>query len=431
MILLLEPGLLVYNSVNTMSGSVPQGATGQNTSRASHYLWLALILIFGAVVSQSLIAQGLPVLYPFIQSEFGLSRTQVGLITSAYAIGFGATVVLAGWLTDSFGVRRVVTVSMLSLTAFTLAFPLAHSFSIILALAGLIGVVASALYPASTQAVMDWFPGRIRGFAMSLKQSGFPIGGALTAVVLPSLAVLIGWRLAAAATGLLVLFIAIVFMLMYRDIPRDRETAHKFSITTLRTILRNRPLVITIVWGATLSGLRFIVLTYILLFLIEEADYSPIVAGSMLAIAQVSSSISRILWGAASDFVFRRRRIPALAIIGFLNTAWMLSATLVSPDTPGVIVYLIAIVIGISILSYPGVLTVLVGEQAEPGQVGVTVGLSSMTNHISQIILPPLFGYLVDISSSYRLGWTAGAIASLVCTLALLIFGREAQSRQL
>ncbi|MFC2001537.1 MFS transporter [Chloroflexota bacterium] len=413
-----------------MSDSIsPIDGIGQSNNQANRYLWIALSVVFSTVVAQSLISQGLPVLYPFIQNEFGLSRAQVGLMTSSYAIGFGATVGLAGWLTDSFGVKRIITISLLGVTAFTLAFPLALSFSFILALAILIGIAASPLYPATTRAVMDWFPARIRAFAMSLKQTGFPIGGALTAIVFPTIAVLIGWRVAAAVTGLLVLVIAIMFMLLYRDTPRDREAPHKFNFTNLQTILRNRPLMTSIIWGTTISGLRYVTLTYIMLFLIEELGHSTIMAGGMLAVAQISSIIARVLWGAASDFVFHRRRIPVLAIIGFITVIWMLGASLISPEVPVPIIYLIVALIGISTLSYPGVLTTLLGEQAETGQVGVTVGLSSMLNHVTQILMPPLFGYLVDISSSYSLGWRTAAAIVLVCTLALLAFGREPQRR--
>ena len=381
------------------------------------------------MLSQSLIAQGLPALYPFIQSEFGLSRAQVGLITSSYAIGFGTSVALAGWLTDYFGVKRIIISSLLGLIAFTLVFPLAYSFPVILALMAVIAIMAAPLHPAGTRAILGWFPGRIRALAMGLKQTGVPVAGALTAVVLPTIAVVIGWRMAAATTALFVLVIAIVFMLLYRDTPRGRETVRKFNFTTLQTILRNRPLMTSIIWGSTISGVRYVVLTYLMLFLIDELGHSAIMAGGMLAIAQISSSISRVLWGAATDFVFHRRRIPALAIIGFLTVIWMLSASLLSPKVPVTIIYLIAIVIGISILSYPGVLTTLIGEQAEARQVGVTVGLSSMLNHVAQIAMPPLFGYLVDISSSYSLAWRVTATVALVCTLALLAFGREPQRR--
>ena len=235
--------------------------------------------------------------------------------------------------------------------------------------------------------------------------------------------------MAAAATGLLVLVIAIAFILLYRDAPQGTQSTPKFNFATLKPMLWNRGLMITIIWGATFTGFQFIALSYLMLFLIEEIGLSPIMAGSLLAIAQVSSIIARVLWGAISDFIFRGRRIVVLAFTGFLTILWMLGASLMGMGVPSITVYLIAIVIGISTLSFHGVLLTLIGEQAEPGQVGVTVGVATTAFQVSMIVMPPLFGYLVDISSSYSLGWRTAAAVALVCTLALLAFGREPQHR--
>jgi len=283
--------------------------------------------------------------------------------------------------------------------------------------------------PANTRAVIDWFPIRIRALAMSIKQMGMPVAGTLTAAVLPTLAILIGWRIAAALTGLLVLVIAIAFILLYRDAPQGIKTARKFNLTTLKTILWNRSLVMTIIWGTTLAGFQFITLSYLMLFLIEELVFSPIMAGGLLATAQVSSIIARVLWGAASDFIFRGRRIVVLAFTGFLTVLWMLGISLMGVGVPSFTFYLVAIVIGISTLSFHGVLLTLIGEQAEPGQVSVTVGIAMAAFQVGQVVMPPLFGYLVDISSSYSLAWRATAALPLVCTLALLAFVREPQHR--
>ncbi len=420
----------MYNDANQMNDSASQkDSTGQGIIQTGHYLWIILPLLTGAALTEGLMRMGLPVLYPFIQSEFGLSRAQVGLITSLMATGTAITVILAGWLSDIFGVKRTVAITMLILVASILAFPLAYSFPLILGLAAIIGIVLSPIHPAITRAVIDWFPIRIRALVMSVRLMGVPIAGVLTAAVLPALAIVAGWRMAVSITGLLVLVIAIAFILLYRDAPQAAQEAPKFSLSTLKTILCNRGLVITIIWGTAFVGFQFITLSYFMLFLIEELELSPIMAGSLLAIAQVSSIIARVSWGAISDFIFHGRRIAVLAFTGFLTILWMLGASLMVGGGPSIIVYLMAVVIGISTLSFHGVMLTLIGEQAEPGQVGATVGVATTVIQVGMILMPPLFGYLVDMSSSYSLAWRTTAAVALVCTLALLAFGREPQHR--
>ena len=63
--------------------------------------------------------QTLRVLFPFMQDEIGLSRTDIGLIVAALAGGATFTISLGGWLADRWGVRWVA-----GFTLVTLALPL-------------------------------------------------------------------------------------------------------------------------------------------------------------------------------------------------------------------------------------------------------------------------------------------------------------------
>ncbi|MFC2052574.1 MFS transporter, partial [Chloroflexota bacterium] len=160
----------MYNEVNNMSDEISPRDAGQDPIQTGHYLWVMLPLVTVLSLALGLTRMGIPVLYPFIQNEFELSRAQVGLITSFLATGGAIASIFAGWLTDFFGVKRVLTITMLIITAFLLAFPLTYSFPLILGLVVLMGIVTSPISPASARIVIDWFPIKIRALAMSVKQ---------------------------------------------------------------------------------------------------------------------------------------------------------------------------------------------------------------------------------------------------------------------
>ena len=102
----------------------------------------------------------------------------------------------------------------------------------------------------------------------------------------------------------------------------------------------------------------------------------------------------------------------------------MLGASIITIEVSSTVLYLAAIVIGMSI-SFHGVNAVLTGELAKAGQVGITTGVANMAYHAGMITLPPLFGFLVDISGSYSLAWRVFAGLALISSLALLAFVRE------
>ena len=52
-------------------------------------------------------------LSPFLKQAFDLSNAQIGGLTSASAITYAPTLVLAGWLVDRIGVRRALVIGSL------------------------------------------------------------------------------------------------------------------------------------------------------------------------------------------------------------------------------------------------------------------------------------------------------------------------------
>jgi len=399
---------------------------GKSVVRVSYYPWIVLGLVFGAQLTEALAMLGIPVLYPFIQAELALSRAQVGFITSSSAAGVLVTAFLAGWLTDYVGVKRVMVIALVGQVVLLGLFYIAGSFYVILVLAIFLGVVWSPVYPATTRAIMDWIPGKVRGLAMSLKQTAVPVGGTFTAAILPALALAVGWRLSAALIGIPILLVAILFIPLYHNPSASNAVKPRLDFGAMIRLVHNRSLTITALWGAIYLALNYIILTYFMLFLMEEMQLSPFLAGGLLALAQVTSTFARILWGAVSDFIFHRRRLPVLIATGILATLALLGMSLLGTGFPDTSI-LLAIIIGISILSWQGVFTALIGEIADEGQVGITTGFANTMMRIAIVVMPPLFGYLVDASGSYELSWRVTALVAFLSTLTLFIFGREPQ----
>ena len=47
----------------------------------------------------------------------------------------------------------------------------------------------SVSQPGGSKVILKWFPNENRGLAMGIRQAGIPIGGALTGVLIPFLAI--------------------------------------------------------------------------------------------------------------------------------------------------------------------------------------------------------------------------------------------------
>lgn len=159
---------------------------------------------------------------PRLVGELGISRTVLGLTTTA---GFGAAAVLspmAGRLVDRVGPRRCL-VALLLLTAASLALIGAVPGASVLLLAVALGGVPQALAnPATNKVILAAVPAERRAAVTGWKQSGVQCGAFVAGLPLSLLAAGVGWRgavwSAAAAAAVAALWAA-------RALPADRPPA--------------------------------------------------------------------------------------------------------------------------------------------------------------------------------------------------------------
>jgi MFS transporter, DHA1 family, multidrug resistance protein len=89
-------------------------------------------------------------------------------IITAYMLGFGATQIVYGTLTDRFGRKPVLLWGLTGYTIFTLAIAASHSFEALLAGRVMQGVAAASTRVVSVSVVRDCYAGRLMARVMSL-----------------------------------------------------------------------------------------------------------------------------------------------------------------------------------------------------------------------------------------------------------------------
>ena len=191
-----------------------------------------------AQVGCSFLHQGLPSLAPLFQAEWALSRGQLGAVLGAINVGVLLASVAAGQLVDRVGERWPLTLAPAGVAALAVVASLSPTpwlLALLLALAG--GFVALS-GTAGGKATLLWFPARVRGLAMSLRQTGVSIGGVTAALLLPPWASAFGWRGALLAAGTVGAAAALTALALYRDPPTSATPAANSPPTP--SAVRNR-----------------------------------------------------------------------------------------------------------------------------------------------------------------------------------------------
>jgi MFS transporter, FSR family, fosmidomycin resistance protein len=150
----------------------------------------------------------LPPLFPWLMEDFGLSYTDVGLLTTTFFVISGVGQALAGFVVDRIGAERVLFFGIGALTLSGIVLGLSNSYAMLLLTAAVAGVGNSIFHPADFTLLNQRVTHARLGHAFSVHGLSGSLGWAFAPVLMAGTASVAGWHAAgtaAAAVGATVL----------------------------------------------------------------------------------------------------------------------------------------------------------------------------------------------------------------------------------
>ena len=396
------------------------------------YRWVILIVTWLAYLVMYLQRFAIPPLSPFIKEEFLLSGTQVGMLMAANALGYAAMQMPAGWLVDRIGVRWMLLIGEVFAGVMVFCMFFTPSYRVSLVLLGLEGLGCGCLLTSTSKAIMVWFPVRERATAMGLKQTATNLGGVTAAVTLPTLAIALGWRYGFAVIGIIEILVGILSFILYKEHPGEkdgtRETGSKSldgSVSLVRDVFLNREILLLGCVGIFFAIIEFSAITHMVLYLKETFFFTAVLAGGLLAVFEGAGAFGKPLFGLISDRLFggkRKKTYFLMAIISFGMCLVMAFSSSAGASKWTLVPVLV--VFGLAANGWAGVHFAFVGECADRKAMGLGIGFAVAIGAVGNIVGPPLFGYIVDVSKSYKPAWLFLAFCALAI-MALVIPVRE------
>ena len=168
------------------------------------------------------------------KAEVPLSKEQADWVKLVFFWAYALFQVPAGWLSDRFSSRALITVYIAAWSLFTAATSFSTGFVTLLLARLLCGLAEAGYYPAGSSMLTRWAHIEGRGFASSAISWGGRVGGA----VAPGLTVFVilqsgDWRYAGWLYGGLGLLVALWFWRVFRDHPREHPSCNDAEIRLL------------------------------------------------------------------------------------------------------------------------------------------------------------------------------------------------------
>lgn len=136
----------------------------------------------------------LPSLFPWLRDAFGLTFTELGLITTAFFVTSGVCQAMAGFVVDRFGARRVLIGGMVLMSMGAAVAAAAQHYGALVAAAALIGLGNSVFHPADYAVLNSRVAPERLGHAFSVHGLTGNIGYAAAPLTLFALASHWGWH---------------------------------------------------------------------------------------------------------------------------------------------------------------------------------------------------------------------------------------------
>jgi MFS family permease len=170
--------------------------------------------------------------------EFGLNKTEIGLVFSAFAYPYLVFQIVGGWISDRLGARRTLIVCGAIWGGATVLTGMAGGLASMLIARLLLGFGEGATFPAATAAMSRWVPKSRRGYAQGITHAAARIGNAVAPAAIVLIMAKYGWRESFyVCAGISFAWVAI-WALTFSEFPKDhpRVTAQELASLPSPTI---------------------------------------------------------------------------------------------------------------------------------------------------------------------------------------------------
>lgn len=153
-----------------------------------------------------------------IAVQYHFSHTDIAKILSAFQVSYALTWLLGGIVLDVIGVRIGLALAAGLWSVVNICTGFASSVFSFTAFRFMLGIGEGFNWPAASKTVAEWFPSQERSLAVAIFDSGSSVGGALAALVVPWIALALGWRWGFSFAGILGLVWLAVWLRTYHSL---------------------------------------------------------------------------------------------------------------------------------------------------------------------------------------------------------------------
>jgi MFS transporter, FSR family, fosmidomycin resistance protein len=365
-------------------------------------------------------------LLPLIGKELGLSYEQIGSILTCQFVCGSLSNVPGGILVDSIHRKGLVMTFALCWVGLPyLLMGFAHSYWMLLACAGLVGIGNNLWHPTAIPLLAHYYPER-RGLVVSLHGMGANVGDALAPLAAGFLLASMNWRHVVIVNIVpgMVMACAVLFFIGGRTLGGEIAARQSAMAVTFRSkaaaqlsglaeLLRSRTVVMISLGSAFRAMTQSALLTFLPLYLARQMGYPPKWIGVCMFALQAAGFAVTPIAGHFSDRIGRQR-----IIVSSMAMTMVVLLAMAFAGHSSAFVFLVAL-LGFFLFSVRSVLQAWLLDSTPSNRGGTSIGILFGTQALGAAMGPITGGLLAD---HYGLGAVFYFLATTIVVANLFIF---------
>ena len=340
-----------------------------------------------------------------IMKEMNLSYADFGLVFSAAMISLLLFRIPWGLIGDRIGYLNVFRIALLISAVSAILRGFSSSYSTLLVTQFFLGLGLAAVLPCLPLVIKEWAPERTVGFSTGIYVSGFALGNFTALGLTPQLLTVMSWREILLIDGGVAAGVAGLWWALAKGVVKEES---ELRLKDFTLVLKEK-----YVW------------MLLLLMIVSMGSYDTLATWmpKVLEMKELSKVFASLLplgfllagpvVGFLSDRLWDKRKI--LAFLGSVSCASVIGINYI----PFPLLLFCIFLAGFAIT---GVFTVALSSPAEDSRlsssIGGVVGLISSLGNIGPLLMPVVFGYLIDVTGAFHASMFA--VAALSCVTLIL-----------
>ena len=358
-----------------MQQQLEQKVQGMIESK-SKFRWVVMALIFCIYMIAGADRANIGVVVPYIKQSFQMSNTDIGAMASLFYIGYALIQIPSGFLFSKYGVKKILSISMILTSLATAIMGTASNVFHLKAARVLLGFSEGPLNIGSLTTINKWFPAHEKGTATGIFMASIKFAPAVVPPLCAYIIYAYGWREVFYLFAIPGFIFSALWWWLVKDDPKDSQycstaeleyiTAGKkanakinegmttkknqqlqwldklIRVRKIRLLDTNRKVLSSwSLWGCALGyflmvGITYAIMTWVPTYLVTVKKFSIMKMGFVAAAPWIGAMLGNLIGGWLSDRVFDKRRKPVMLLTA-ASTVIMMYSLLYSPNDPFVL----------------------------------------------------------------------------------------------